>query len=292
MLRTNWFPNILAAAAIGFAVTACSSTSAVSPTKNGSNAVPGESVTTSVTPTPAVETSSAAARRPLVRIWFDCSKSTDESVWAYNVDRMIASLEHHRNDISGVEVICFASAGRSIWAELVDLYFWGDPPANDEFTPNFERAPHNAKVFQDAKTRWIDAQRREFMHERSKQTTAYEGRTREALAKLKERLLLPVRTPAACTRFFELAERIAREGRPLNIAVTDGLNDCPGETAERVPAHTFAGRIVIIQVPTRSEAGGRSDTLSSHEAFLQALFPGSKTFPIYLAETAVDDLFK
>lgn len=253
--------------------------------------------TRAVTPTPTATATPAtpmvsSPRLPLLRLWPDCSTSTDDAIFAKNVDSLIAAIGKHKLQISGVEVVCFAAGDRSVWSETPDQFVWGDAPESTEFQPNFDQAPPNAKVFQDAKDRWIRDQKLAFDRQQATLMSDYEQRSNNALAELKKRLLTRSTRPAICTSFFEFARRMQRENRPLNLPMTDGFADCSNESIANVPELDFPGRIVVLQIPTHDHSGGHSPALENREAFLKALFPTARIFPVYMAQEAVDELLK
>lgn len=255
----------------------------------------GYDVTTSGHPSsvgPSAALPHSESRLPVLPIWLDCSSSVDADVLAKNVDDLLHALDRHKHRLSGVEVICFANGDRSVWSETPDRFIWGDFPAPPSFQPNFDHAPPNVKVFQDAKDRWLNEQKAIYGRQNSEALAQYENRTKQAFGALRTRLLHRPTVAASCTRFFDLGYRLQWEQRPRNLILTDGANDCVKETIATVPLLEISGTVVILQIPSNRDSSAHSDELKEREAFLKALFPSASIQPVFMTQQAIDELLK
>ena len=239
-----------------------------------------------------VRSSSERADEKVVRVWRDFSKSGDEKLWTKFIDEFIEAVRKHQTKTSGIEVVRFATAGNSIWQEKAEKFIWGEYPVFKDFDVNYADAPPNAKMFQDARKKYIDEKRAAYEKEKARIVNEYDNRVGEQLNRLRAYLGESPTEPARCTSFTELATRIERENIVKNLTITDGWADCTAEAGvEPVPAKV-SGKHLIIQLPVHSDTQGSDAALKRREFYLRKLFPTADVFPVYSINKAVEELFR
>jgi hypothetical protein len=227
-----------------------------------------------------------------VRIWLDFSGSNDNDLLAKYVEDLVGNFERNREKISGVEVVYFSHGDRLIVEEKAEKFVWGSPPPKREFEPDMEKAPSDAKMFKEARDKFIEAERSSFNEENEKAQAGYETRVEDELKKLKDYLLQRPDVSAPCTRFVPLATRMKAENLSYNLVITDGWADCRDEGEKTISAIEPEGKNVILQLTAKKDSEVSGNEIKKREHFLRELFPRADIFPIYMSNQAIETLFR
>src|ERR1041384_3867897 len=134
---------------------------AVGPGNKSSSPVPSVQAQPAPTPAPTPTTKPMlTASSKLLGIWRDWSASESEDEIEQTAPAIVAAIKEHHFQITGARVVRFANGNHSIFAEIGKDFVWGEAPANEDCKPDLEKAPAEAKLFKDAKERYIQSETR------------------------------------------------------------------------------------------------------------------------------------
>jgi hypothetical protein len=241
---------------------------------------------------PAPVAASSTTSNKLLGVWRDCSQSENEDELEQVIPALTAAIGTHHQQIVGVRVICFANGNRSIFAEHGKDFVWGVAPAAEDCNPDMEKAPPEAKLFKDAKERFIRAEMSQCQLEQTQRAQAYDERVVSQLKGLEQYLKQRPSAIAPCTPFTTLGARMLREALPYNLTITDGWADCRKEKDGDFAGVNIEGNHVILQLTRQHDSQASDDEIPKREAFLRRMFPSSEVVLASSPTKAVNILFK
>lgn len=256
---------------------------------NTNKVVERPTLTPTPTPTPVIVKSGNELRT--LRIWLDDSGSQNFDLFVKYIDEIVSNIAIYRTRISGVEVIRFSHGNRSIEEETTEKFLWGSLPEEKSFEPNMENAPPDAKLFVEARNKFIEEQRKQFDENKEKKQTDYDNLVESKLKDLKSYLSQKTKITAPCTRFMSLTARMKSENLPYNLVITDGFADCADETEDTISQVELDGKNAVVQLTTITDSGKTDKEIEKRKHFLELLFSPQSIFPVYKSKQALELLF-
>jgi len=227
-----------------------------------------------------------------LRFWRDYSKSIDEESLAKITNELVDAIMRHKERIAGVEVVRFANGTNSVWAEMPVKFIWGLPPEVQEFKPDLDNAPPDAKLFKDAMKRYIDSERHKYEERKAFLFSQYKALVESQLKNFTDYLLQRPAVGAPCTRFATLAQRIMTEDLQYSVLITDGWVDCPDEQGLAMKSVELRGKHVILQLTRHMDSLADDEEFLRRKAFLHKLFPASEIVPASMSHQAIEFIFQ
>lgn len=221
--------------------------------------------------------------RPKLRIWRDNSTSMDEQSLGTFLPKLRDGVADHSLELAGVEVVEFSTGKTRLADAPVTKYLWGPLPSEGAGVINDPSQPLSVYIFRSSKSA-AD----KFAQEKiSALTEKYFGVVREKLEGAIKHLEKIPASPAPCTRFGDLQNRLTEEDEANNLILTDGWVDCKDDKS--VP-RSMKGRLLIILFATNSDDGAERKLFEERRQAMEKFFPQAQIIAPYMGQAALEQI--
>ena len=216
-----------------------------------------------------------------LRVYRDCSMSMDEAGLRTLLPAIVQVLREHPV-IDIVEVVRFSCHGERLQTVMATVYRLDPKPKELE-----ARTDGLAGFFRAG----ADAQLREVSAKATTEVNSWRNRRDQTLKQVATDLVGEPKQAAACTRFDQLALRIAEEDIPYTLVLTDGWVDCQ-QAAPKLPAAHHQPLIVLLP-RDKDPVNDAVALFDARQKQMRELFArGAEIVQPYLAPKALARLLK
>jgi hypothetical protein len=230
-----------------------------------------------------------AAESAILRVWKDCSTSVAQTDFDRTASAIMDILRKSGDRLEGVEIVCFSLGEARIFTAPVEKFIWGPTPVIKKVEPKWNKASIGQKIIRGGKEMLIRDAEAKQNAEMSVELKKHADRIEFNLRAFRATLLERPAAVAPCTRFSDLAIRIAEENLAKNLLLTDGWRDCPADNHPPV-IKKMTGQILIILLPRVKDAGVEITLFQERSRYLVEFFPNAKIVQPFLTEKALDEL--
>lgn len=232
-----------------------------------------------------------------LRIWRDVSTSMSDEELIQALAIPLNVIKSRSDRLLCAEVVRFGRGTIRIWSEQPEHFSLGGAAESEGFTePDRRNAPLEKKLFRKPWEDQVAQARATYEDNARRQQDERQRRIDREFERMLAYITEPATDPAPCTRFADLSVRVADEGLPRNIIITDGWDDCHRDagiaTSAAGQGETSGSGVLIILLPRKNDSGSETDMFNRRAERMRQFFPGAKVIPAYLSRKAIEALLQ